>query len=126
MQFHPEAWPIFLTDPEQQWEVRYYDTLRKPCLHCLEVARFVIDYFRRLSFGAFSNRQLLPVRNREVQVGKTDGLWILHFIEEEARFFLGEERGTKECNLAYRRFRINQMQQALLLRSDDAPLMVEN
>ena len=108
-------WPIFPKDVEEEWETRYIDTLKTPSSKCAKVARDIIDLLRGADFGVFKE-PVLPVKNSKKQTGATCGLWILHYIEEEARHHVGEHRGTLEPCLEYRRERLNSMQKALLLR----------
>ena len=117
LQFQKEDWPIFLRDKDSQWEVRYYDTLSEPSVVCLSIAHKVLELLTLASFGVFDQSRCLPVQNKKRQTGLTCGLWVLHYIEEEMRFYLGEKRGTIEPNLQYRRARINAMQEALVKRT---------
>ena len=86
---------------EQKREVRYYDTLKNSSLFCLSVAHTILDLLTAGSFRAFENDELLPVRNKKRQSGLTCGIRILHCIEEEVRFYLGERRGTVEPDLPH-------------------------
>ena len=117
LQFQKEDWPIFLRDKDSQWEVRYYDTLSDSSCVCLSIAHKVLELLTLASFGVFDQSKCLPVQNGKRQTGLTCGLWVLHYIEEEMRFYLGEKRGTIEPNLQYRRARINAMQEALVKRT---------
>ena len=117
LQFQKEDWPIFLRDKDSQWEVRYYDTVSEPSVVCLSIAHKVLELLTLASFGVFDQSRCLPVQNKKRQTGLTCGLWVLHYIEEEMRFYLGEKRGTIEPNLQYRRARINAMQEALVKRT---------
>ena len=87
------------------------------CLICLTIAHKVLELLTIASFGVFDQSNCLPVQNRKIQSGLTCGLWVLHYIEEEIRFYLGEKRGTIEPSLHYRRSRINLMQEALVKRT---------
>ena len=115
-QFAVSDWPIYPMHGEQVWEVRYYDTLPFPCSSCLRVAEKSLEILFSAGFGIFP-KLLLPVKNQLRQSDVTTcGLWILHYIEEEARAYLGEKRGTLHADLDYRLERVNQMQDALLTR----------
>ena len=83
----------------------------------MTTAHKVLDLLTLASFGVLAKVNCLPVQNKKTQSGLTCGLWVLHYIEEEMRFYLGEKRGTIEPNLGYRRARINAMQEALVKRT---------
>ncbi len=114
-QFDHPNWPIYPCKLDEEWEVSYIDTLSTPRASCRKVAQMSLDLLTMAGFGTFSGN-LLPVKNTYEQKGVTCGLWILHYIEEEARAFLGEKRGSLQPDLEYRRGRINAMQDALLTR----------
>ena len=120
-QFEIEHWPLMEPDAKEEWEIRYYDTLETPSKACLKIATQILDLLRSSGFGVFE-QPLLPVKNLLTQHGLTCGLWTLHYIEEEVRFFTGEQRGTIDPDLDYRRERLNAMQQTLLLRSTQKAL----
>lgn len=114
-QFDMVPWPTLPKIKEEEWEVRYYDTLKNPSLPNQAVAQKMLDLLGEEGFGIFQE-PLLPVKNMYRQTGLTCGLWVLHYIEEEARCYSGEKRGTVEPDLQYRRERLNAMQEALLVR----------
>ena len=102
-QFQWREWPV-LTSGE--WQLRYYDTLGLLNDRCLEVASQALRMLAHLNV-----KQVLPARtNLHRQVDSCScGLWILHYIEEEARTFLGELPATRVPDLQNRYKKVNAM-----------------
>ena len=120
VQFNHKSWPSFPLSLEDQWEVRYYDTMNPSISSCKKVAEKMTALLSEAGFGVFPTSLPSPKNLLFQKDNKTCGYWILHYIEEEARVFLGERRGTQPVDLPYRLERLNAMQDTLLTRAAQA------
>ena len=90
---------------EASWKVRYYETLDKPRELCMSQAKWLLAF---LALPGLADT--LPARHNSLrQAGATCGLWILHYVEEEARAYMGERPGTMKVDLEHRKNRCNAM-----------------
>jgi len=117
-QFAMESWPIIPSFLDEVWEMRYIDSLQPCILSCKTQAKFMLELLFSAGYGTFPDSSLLTIHNKLFQQDAINcGYFLLHYLEEEVRAFLGERRGTQNLDLAHRRERINAMQSALKLRA---------
>ncbi len=115
-QFDMGSWPAVETSEAVQWEVTYYDSHPTEIGACRRVAQSTLQLLFLQGPGTFDE---LPARqNQLLQPPGTVqcGFFALHYVEEEARCWLGERKGSQPLNLEYRRERINAMGLALVTR----------
>lgn len=111
LQFQTATWPD--CDQEGFWQVRYYDTLPKALESSYRQAEGVLKLLAPMGVP-----QERPVRRHfERQRDNTScGRWVLHYLEEEARVWLGELPATFSPDLEYRARRLNAFGLAMVTR----------
>jgi len=115
-QFDVDSWPNLPKNVKEEWQVRYYDSFSPSIMSCQECAVSILSLLEAEGFGKFPG-SLLPPKNKLFQEGHIlCGYYLLHYIEEETRAYLGECRGTMHLDLDYRLERINAMQAAFTFR----------
>ena len=115
-------WPVLETDEGTQWETAYYDSYPNEIQACRKVAMATLGLLFLKKCGIFEEPG--PRKNKLFQPPNSlqCGFFALHYIEEAARLWLGERRGTQPLNLPYRVERINAVQDMLMQRSAEAEI----
>jgi len=88
------------------WNWRYYDTLPSASGVSKVLAREALSWLAPLGIEV-----QLPDRTNLLRQpdSLSCGFYLIHYVEEEARVFLGERQASVFCDLEYRRTRINEM-----------------
>ena len=111
-QFSVTSWPDL---PEKAvWETAYFEPYPASITGTTTKAKKALELL-----SCFGVQAQLPSRtNLLTQKDNTScGFWVLHYIEEQVRCFLGERRGTMAPNFELRKSRVNAFLDKLAAKS---------